>query len=252
VADRFYAPVPFDTATIELSRDESQHLAGVLRKSPGDVVEVFDGQGNAAEAVVETADKRASRLRILRRPPTPLAVSPDIELATAVPKGDRASWLIEKATELGADVWTPLLLTRSVVDPGEGKLAKLRQTVIAACKQCGRNRLMEINPTQSWSDWLSSAARRRTLVVAHPSGDSAAASLPKLSVSAGHPAAISLVIGPEGGFTDVEIAAAVEAGAHIVNLGPQILRLETAALSALAWLRLACDSGTAVKKEENR
>lgn len=237
--DRFYAPASFDTATIELSRDESQHLAGVLRKSPGDVVEIFDGHGNSAEAVVETADKRTARLRILRRLPTPLAVLPFIELATAVPKGDRASWLIEKATELGADAWTPLLLTRSVVDPGEGKLAKLRQTVIAACKQCGRNRLLEINATRSWSDWLSAAARRHTLVVAHPSGASAAATLQNLSSSDRTPPSIAIVIGPEGGFTDVEIAAAVEAGAHIVNLGPHILRLETAAIAALSWLRLA-------------
>jgi 16S rRNA (uracil1498-N3)-methyltransferase len=239
VADRFYAPVSFDTATIELSRDESQHLAGVLRKSPGDVVEIFDGHGNSAEAVVATADKRAACLRIVRRLPSTLAVSQFIELATAVPKGDRASWLIEKATELGADAWTPLLLTRSVVDPGEGKLAKLRQTVIAACKQCGRNRLLEINSTQTWSDWLGAAARQRTLVVAHPSGASAAAVLPKLASPARTATSIALVIGPEGGFTDVEIAAAVEAGAHIVNLGPHILRLETAALAALAWLRLA-------------
>lgn len=236
--DRFYAPVSFDTPTVDLSRDESQHLAGVLRNSPGDVVEVFDGLGNAAEAVVELADRRASRVRILRRVPTPLAVSPFLELATAVPKGDRASWLIEKATELGADAWTPLLLTRSVVDPGEGKITKLRQTVITACKQSGRNQLMEINATQSWTDWLGVAARERTLIVAHPSGVSATETMRTLSSSGRKPDSLAIVVGPEGGFTDVEIAAAAEAGAHVVNLGPHILRIETAAIAALAWLRM--------------
>lgn len=252
MSDRFFAPVSFETPLIELSREESQHLAGVLRKSSGDIVEIFDGQGMAADAIVEIADKRASRLRIVVRKPTPPAVPPTIELATAVPKGDRASWLIEKATELGADAWTPLLLTRSVVDPGEGKVSKLRHTVIAACKQSGRNRLMKINATRSWTDWLAAAARDRTIVIAHPSGASADESLKRPVNADRRGDSISIVIGPEGGFTDIEIAAAAEAGAHIVSLGPHILRIETAAIAALAWLRLARSRGVVVAEEGDR
>lgn len=237
--DRFYAPVSFDASLIELSRDESQHLAGVLRKSPGDVVEVFDGQGNAAEAVVQSVGKRSASVRILWLHPTAPAASPRIELATAVPKGDRANWLIEKATELGAATWTPLRLTRSVVDPGDGKLDKLRQTVIAACKQSGRNQLMQINATRTWTDWLGEAARIRTVVIAHPAGTDANETLRRMAAASVNQHAIAIAIGPEGGFADVEIAAAVEAGAHVVNLGPNVLRIETAAVAALAWLRLS-------------
>jgi 16S rRNA (uracil1498-N3)-methyltransferase len=238
VADRFYAPVSFDAPVIELSREESQHLASVLRKSPGDVVEIFDGAGRAAEAVVDAVGKRAASVRILRPLRRETASVVGIELATAVPKGDRASWLIEKATELGADVWTPLKLTRSVVEPGEGKLAKLRQTVIAACKQCGRNRLMEINATQSWLHWLPAAVARGGVVVADPSGVSPLEALATL-LAGQPPQSVAIAIGPEGGFAEIEVAAARSAGAMIVNLGPHILRIETAATAALAWLRLA-------------
>lgn len=237
MADRFFAPVPFDTPIVELSRDESQHLASVLRKTPGDVVEIFNGEGRAAEAVVETIGKRSTTVRILRSLPASLAASRRIELATAVPKGDRTSWLIEKATELGANRWTPLRLTRSVVEPGEGKLGKLRQAVITACKQCGRNQLMEIGGAQSWTEWLSAATRRGVLFVAHPSGVSTVETSQKLATQ-NRSESYALAIGPEGGFTEIEIAAAAEAGAHIVNLGPHILRIETAAIAALAWLQL--------------
>jgi 16S rRNA (uracil1498-N3)-methyltransferase len=237
VADRFFAPVPFDAPVVELSRDESQHLSSVLRKSPGDVVEIFNGEGRAAEAVVETIGKRTATVRILRSLPTTLAVLRHIELATAVPKGDRAGWLVEKATELGANRWTPLRLTRSVVEPGEGKLAKLRQTIITACKQCGRNQLMEVGAVQSWTEWLSAATRHGSLFVAHPSGVSPAETRRKLSGQS-QSESFAIAIGPEGGFTEIEIAAAAEAGAHIVNLGPHILRIETAAIAALAWLQL--------------
>jgi 16S rRNA (uracil1498-N3)-methyltransferase len=246
VPDRFCAPVSFAAPVIELSRDESQHLASVLRKSPGDAVVVFDGRGNAAEAVVESVGKRTSTVRIIRRLPTTLAVSPRIELATAVPKGDRAGWLIEKATELGADCWTPLRLTRSVVDPGDGKLDKLRQTVITACKQCGRNQLLEIGATQVWTEWLAAATRRGSVMIAHPSGSRITARQeprPPDTDAASQPG-IAIAIGPEGGFTDDEIDAAVDAGAVLVNLGPHILRIESAAIAALAWLRLSTDRRT--------
>lgn len=273
--DRFYAPVPFDSSLIELSHDESQHLASVLRKAPGDVVEIFDGRGHAVEAVVENAAKRAATVRILRSIPATHAVSPRIELATAVPKGDRARWLIEKATELGADVWTPLALTRSVVDPGDGKLDKLRQTVITACKQCGRNDLLEIGATRAWTEWLAEASRRGPVLVAHPGGapgsqigtflregdaprEGEAPAEPRGNPTKLHQAAqpqdrqpvrppgfsfasighIAIAIGPEGGFTDEEIAAATSAGARLLSLGPHILRIETAAIAALASLRL--------------
>jgi 16S rRNA (uracil1498-N3)-methyltransferase len=236
--DRFYAPVSLNEPLIELSREESQHLAAVLRKSPGERVVVFDGRGAAAEAIVETVGKRVSTLRVaspltFADPPTP-----QIDLATAAPKGDRARWLIEKATELGADRWTPLELAHSVVDPGPGKLERLRQTVIAACKQCGRDRLLEIAPVQHWSAWLADAARRGPVLVAHPSGVPVSTALRELVSARPLESQIALAIGPEGGFTDGEIEQAMGAGAVIVSLGTHILRIETAAVAALAALRL--------------
>lgn len=237
--DRFFAPGSLDGPVIELSPDESRHMAGVLRKTPGETVVVFNGAGAAAEAVVEAVGKRACSVRIVQVLPTAPQRSPGIQIASAAPKGDRIRWLIEKATELGADRWTPLQLTRSVVDPGDGKLERLRQTVIAACKQCERNRLMEIAAATTWPEWLAEASAHGTVIVAHPTGVLTTEAAERLEVDlrrAGHAA---IAIGPEGGFTEDELEAAVRAGALVVNLGPQILRIETAAIAALAWLRLA-------------
>lgn len=267
VSDRFYAPGPYGASVIALSPDESQHLAGVLRKAPGDAVVIFDGCGNAADAVVESIGKRAAAVRIVQRLRGAVDPSPRIELASAVPKGDRARWLVEKSTELGAASWTPLHLTRSVVDPGTGKLDRLRQTVIAACKQCGRNDLLEIRAAREWKDWLAEATQRGIVLVTHPTGgplsrlagierermvpaeppdydglvSEAARREPRpAELRTGFPGHIAIAIGPEGGFTDEEIDAALHAGALLVNLGPHILRIETAAIAALAWLRLMC------------
>ena len=202
MADRFYAPLSFEEPIVELSREESQHLATVLRKSPGDAVELFDGHGRSAQGMVEEVSRRRCTVRIVQQSTTALEPSPRIELATAVPKGDRARWLVEKATELGADRWTPLRLTRSVVDPGDGKLERLRQTVISACKQCGRDRLMDIEPAGNWSEWLTRATARGTVMIAHPSGRPAAEVLNAIvdQNAAGPdraaPESIALAIGP--------------------------------------------------------
>lgn len=239
MTDRFYAPVSFDASVLELSPDESRHLAGVLRKSVGDPIVVFDGRGVSAEAVVETVGKRVCTVRIVQRLSSSSPPRPPIELASAVPKGDRARWLVEKATELGADRWTPLRVNRSVVEPRDSKLKRLRQTVIAACKQCGRNQLLQIDGTCDWSDWLALATARGPVFIAHPDG-------PPPSEVAGQspsgrqcPDPLAIAIGPEGGFTPSEIDAALTAGAQLLGLGPQVLRIETAAIAALAALRLA-------------
>ena len=114
---RFYCPHPSRDGRLHLNADESRHLTRVCRLGVGDGIEVFDGLGSIANARVLADGAGGVELRVegdwLKEPPAPVSLT----LATAVPKGDRFDWLIEKATELGVDRLIPLVTDRSVVDP---------------------------------------------------------------------------------------------------------------------------------------
>jgi 16S rRNA (uracil1498-N3)-methyltransferase len=240
--DRFHTPesLAAETATgemVELTGPEAHHPANVLRKQPGDRVELFDGQGAAATAEIISLSRRTIELRIVDRSTAIETSRRQVTLATAVPKGDRFRWLVEKATELGVERLIPLQTTRSVVDPRSGKLDKMRQAVIAACKQSGRNRLLEIAATTTLAELLdgrdgSQETESPTLLIAHPGGEAIDEALADVPVEM----SLLMLIGPEGGFTDEEVAFAESYGAKTVSLGPHILRIETAALAAAAVL----------------
>ena len=234
--DRFFASEFPEFGTLSLDGPEAHHLMHVLRIAAGEMVEIFDGRGLVASAEVVAVRKRDVELRIVaaRREATPAR---EIILGTAVPKGDRFDWLIEKATELGVTRIVPLVTARSSVDPRDSKLDKLRQTVVAACKQCGRNHLLELSPVTSWTDFVGSEFPNRAAFIAHLSSDARPLSL-GASILDHQPSTI-FAIGPEGGFTNEEVAVAVAAGAKPISLGPLVLRIETAAiaLAALALVR---------------
>ena len=153
---RFYCPNPPNDGVYRLSADEARHLRRVCRLGAGDETEIFDGRGFASCARViglgsDWADLTAIGEPIPERePPLPLV------LASAAPKADRLDWLVEKATELGVARLIPLVSDRSVVEPGSSKIARLQCTVIEASKQCGRARLMAIDPPARWSNVVHS------------------------------------------------------------------------------------------------
>ncbi len=230
---RFYVPQPLDTDLIELSGDEAAHMLRVLRLTVGDAVSLFDGEGSEAVAEITGTQKRTVRLRIREVRPRDQPVLPMLTLATAVPKSDRFRWLVEKATELGVKRLIPMCTERSVVHPGEGKIDKMQSAVIAACKQSGRNDLLVIDPMKDWTDVLRETIHLPKLI-AQPGGKSLRSVLPSVATDA-H---IVLMIGPEGGFTAGEIELARSAGGKIVGLTNTILRMETAAVSMVASIRL--------------
>lgn len=231
--DWFYAPVSLDGPSVELSGDEAHHMARVLRMKPGEGAVLFDGRGTEAVAEIETVGPHSVGLRIVetRTSPEP---QPPVILATAVPKGDRFRWLVEKATELGVSELIPIETARSVVEPGTGKLDKMRQTVLAACKQSRRSRAMDLARMASFAECCGRLSDSFALV-AHPTGES----LRAISLEANPGRPIVLMVGPEGGFTDEELTAAVSAGARPVSLGSGILRIETAAVAMAAYALLA-------------
>ena len=230
MADRYFLPQFPEGDLCELAGVEFHHLAHVMRGSPGDRLTVFDGQGAEADAEIVRLSKASASLRLATRRRESHPTRPDIVLATAVPKADRFRWLVEKATELGVDRLIPLQTARSVVAPGAVKLDKMRQAVIEACKQSGRNRLMQLEPLTLWSEFVSAVVPSACTFVADPAG----LPLPNVSESRLEKRTRSsrrwTGRGADGNGTRRGDRGR---GAH-GRLGPRILRIETAALALAA------------------
>ena len=225
---RFYCPDSLIGPRVELTGTEAHHLLNVLRLGPGQEVELFDGRGTAAIARIEETGRKQATLTVISTQPSFGEMPSPLILATAIPKGERFRWLIEKATELGVTRLIPLQTERSVVDPRSAKLDKMRAAIVAASKQCGRSTLMQLDAPMQWDDFLSLDLGEATRLLGHPGEQSWTSSL----VPTGNSTVIA--IGPEGGFSEEEIEQAREHGATLVNLGPRILRLETAALALVS------------------
>lgn len=230
MSNRFFYSGNLAVGEVLLTGTESHHLIHVMRAQPGTEIELFDGCGQSTVGKVSEVRRKKAVIEIENPQTSPQPEG--LALAVAVPKGDRFRWLIEKATELGVTRLIPLLTERSVVNPRETKLKKMEQTVIAACKQSGRNWLMPIDEMLSLEEWLESRSRERPLIAAHPQGI-------KLSEAAPVPDSVcDAVIGPEGGLTDRELELIQDSGANIITLGDHILRTETAAIALAGWWRL--------------
>jgi 16S rRNA (uracil1498-N3)-methyltransferase len=204
---------------------EAHHLINVLRLKVGESVTLFDGRGTTARASIQALSRRDVTLRIQERTHCRPDSSPRITMAVAAPKGDRLKWMVEKLTELGLQQLQMMECHRSVAAPGETRIDKLNASVIAACKQCRRATLMELSPMQSFERVVNNAIQNHhRIYIAHPGADAASC------FSDEPPSDVTILIGPEGGFTDEEVQLAVNAGAIRVVWPGTILRIETAAI----------------------
>ncbi len=164
-------------------------------------------------------------------PESPLRIT----LVQAVSRGERMDWTLQKATELGVRTIVPVLSSRSVVrldDKQAGKKLRHWQAVVAgACEQCGRSTVPEIRPPQELSHYLASSTREGQRFVLSPTGPASLAGLTSVG------SRVELLIGPEGGLDDTELARAAASGHVPVRLGPRVLRTETAGIVALTVLQ---------------
>lgn len=221
MADRFYLNSPLRPGLVVLQGPEAHHLARVSRLRAGDQVCLFNGDGHEYPAKVLAISRRDIELQVLGVDTPGRELPIRLQVAAPLPKGDRGQFLIEKLTELGATLFTPLRTERSVVHPGEARLEKLKRYVIEASKQCGRNVLMGVEPLTDWSAFC----RRSDLPARRLLGQRGGEPLDRAQTQD-----TVVAVGPEGGFTDEEIAAALAAGWLAIDLGPRVLRVETAAL----------------------
>jgi 16S rRNA (uracil1498-N3)-methyltransferase len=232
---RVYAEVPVGgRVQLELGGTAANHVARVLRLRPGDPLILFDDAGGEYTATVEALTRDAVRVTVgayldVNRE-SPLHVT----LAQGISRGERMDVVVQKATELGVQRIVPILAERTVVRlnaaQAANRLRHWRAIAIAACEQCGRNRLPEITPPMSLQDFLVSDYPAGLRLVLSPEGGLTAREL------RASPAA-TLLIGPEGGLSDAERSAALAAQFTGMMLGPRILRTETAALAALAVIQ---------------
>lgn len=255
----FHAALPA-SGPVELDADEARHASNVLRLLPGDNVTLFDGLGGEAQGVITASSKRGVQVDIRYRSDTNRELPACLELLIALPKGERQKTLIDGLVQYGVQRLTPLVCSRSVAQPTGSALQRLRRTVLESCKQCGRNQLLELSPPltidevaqQPRSDvdfrWvahpygsgqslleaqaqLAACRHQRLTAVTQRQAETATAA----SSAASSRLVAQIAIGPEGGFTDEEMAALTAAGWQTLQLGARILRIEFAALQTAAW-----------------
>ena len=236
---RFHCPVPLTPGDeIALPPGAARHVQ-VLRMQPGDAITLFHGSIDGPGGEFEATVTRMGRSEVLARIGTHHAVEREaaraVHLLAGITANERMDWLVEKATELGVASITPLLAERSVLklkgERADKKLAHWQAVAVAACEQCGRNRVPTLHPAQTLADWLQAPPQdgQRLLLSLRPG------TLPLHAAAPGHTGLVFLS-GPEGGLSGTEEDLALAHGFAPVTLGPRVLRAETAPLAALAAL----------------
>ncbi|MDJ0870508.1 MAG: 16S rRNA (uracil(1498)-N(3))-methyltransferase [Gammaproteobacteria bacterium] len=228
-------PLGPETKT-RVTGDRAHYLSRVLRLKPGHEITVFDGRGGEYLASVGTVTRHAVELLLGAHRAVERESPLEITLALGLSRGERMDFAIQKATELGVQTVAPLVTERCGVVLSAERAAQRRhhweKIVISASEQCGRNRLAMVQPVLGIDDWISLRAPKPGLVFV-PDGESAGPALQ-------HPGdRVTLLVGPEGGLSAAELRRVAQAGFQPVQLGPRVLRAETAAIAALATVQ-AC------------
>lgn len=233
---RVYQPIPLSINTdIRLEEKASHHLARVLRVKVGDQVTLFNGRGGEYTAVITHIDKKGVFVNIVSFTPRELESPIQIYLAQGLARGEKMDFIIQKSVELGVQHIIPLVTQRCNVRLDavreEKRAQHWRSIAASACEQCGRNRVPEITLPTPFDTWLITAKADLCIVLSPYASNK----LRNQSIST--PRSILLLIGPEGGLTEAEIKAAIAQGFLPLNLGPRVLRTETAPLAALTLLQ---------------
>ena len=221
---------------VALEAGAAKHLLTVLRLKVGAELTLFDGSGFEFAGALDQADKKQAWVRLTRMH-GPVVESPlQVTLAQGVSRGERMDYTVQKAVELGISAIQPVLTERSVVkldkDGGEKKRLHWQSVAVSACEQSGRVKVPEVKPPVTLPQFLASKPEADLKLLLDPEGSVTAGVLPQPADGK-----VMLLVGPEGGLSEHEIALAGRVGFQGMKLGPRILRTETAALVALSLLQ---------------
>ena len=238
---RFHVALPLSTdAELALPPGAARHVQ-VLRLQPGGAITLFDGTGGEWDATITRMGRSDVQVRVGAHHAVERESTRALHLVVGLMAAERMDWLVEKATELGAASLTPVLMARSSLrlsgERAEKKRAHWQAVSNAACEQSGRNRLLDVREQLTFQEHLmqpADVAGTRWVLSLAPEAESLRARAAALAPQA----AVHLLSGPEGGLSPDEDAAARAAGWLPIDLGPRVLRAETAPLAALACLSL--------------
>ncbi|QNP20823.1 16S rRNA (uracil(1498)-N(3))-methyltransferase [Providencia rettgeri] len=233
---RIYHPEPLQiNTTISLGDDAANHVGRVLRMTAGQKLELFDGSNQTFSAEITEATKKNVFVHIENSQIDDRESPLDLHLGQVMSRGEKMEFTIQKSVELGVNTITPLLSERCGIrldgERLEKKLLQWQKIAIAACEQCGRNRIPEIRPVQPLEAWCAEndGAFKVNL---HPRATESINTLPTELKK------VRLLIGPEGGLSADEIAMTANYQFTDILLGPRVLRTETTALTAITALQV--------------
>jgi 16S rRNA (uracil1498-N3)-methyltransferase len=235
---RFFAsPERWGQGRVVLDREEAHHLGRVLRLAVGSRVVVVDGRGRAAAGVVVALSSEEAVLSLEEAVVTQAESPLQVTLGLALAKGEAVEQVVRQATEMGVARLVPFVSTYSekcAPERAARRLARWQRVAQESLKSCQRLYLPEISPVQAWTALLQGPEDVKLLCYEEERGGGLVNRLGRA-----RPTGVRLLIGPEGGFTPEEVFQAREAGFRVVSLGPRRLRVQTAALAALAILQYA-------------
>ncbi len=221
-----------------LPRSQARHAVRVLRLKAGEEIILFNGDGAEYRAVIERPTEDGLVVQVRESQAADREAPLPVTLAQGVSSGERMDFTLQKAVELGVAAIQPLVTSRSIVrldaERAAKRLAHWQGVVIAACEQCGRNRVPRVEPLRAIDEWTRALAREPAAGVRLLLSPRAPTGLRNLERPE---AGVLLLAGPEGGLAPEEERDALAAGFSAVRLGPRVLRTETAALAALAALQ---------------
>jgi len=219
--------------TLQLDKEQSRYVSRVLRLRVGDAIAVFNGEAGEFAAIISSLGKTSAAITVGSAIESSTESPLKVHLVQGVSRGERMDLIVQKATELGVKRISPVLTEYGVVKLDQARSARRRdhwqKVAESACEQSGRIRPPLIDEPLTLKSWLGAKTRETDVdLILRPDATTPMASLqpPKTKVC--------LLIGPEGGFSDIEYDDASVAGFTAVSLGPRVLRTETAAIAAVA------------------
>ena len=240
---RFFVSPPLHADQVCMLPPATVRHVQVLRLQPGDAITLFDGSGGEWRACIAQMGRSSVTVQVTEHLAISRELGVEVTLALGVPTNDRMDSVVEKATELGVAVIQPLLCERSVLrlsgERADKKVAHWQAVATAASEQCGRTRVPLVQPVRGLTAWLATlpanAAGRRHLLSLRDGA-------PGLGCA---PLADRLLFlsGPEGGLSEAEESAAMQAGFEPTSLGARVLRADTAPLAVMAVLGLLAERG---------